>query len=113
MTREQYDKLQEFEQDLRYALRMNFMSIGNGRFKELMNIYKEMYGVGLTLRQSSCSTCRLNAIKRIANDYNEFQQRLAEEEKKTREEEAIDLELEEDKPKKKAGRPRKIDLDAE
>jgi len=112
MTKEQYDKLQEFEQELRYAYRMNFMSMGNGRFKELMTIYKELYGVGLNQRQSSCSTCRLNAIKRIAGDFYAFQQQLAEEEKKQREIEELKAK-EEAQPKKKAGRPRKIDLDAE
>ena len=109
MKKEQYEKLQGFEQDLRYAYRTNFLSMGSGRFKDLMSIYKDLYGVGLNQRQSSCSTCRLNAVKKIAGDYFAFQQQLAEEEKIERQE-AIDLGLEEEKPKKKAGRPRKIDL---
>jgi len=54
----------------------------------------------------------LNAIKRIAGDFYAFQQQLAEEEKKQREIEELKAK-EEAQPKKKAGRPRKIDLDAE
>ena len=105
MTREQYDKLQQYEQELRYAVRMNFMSLSNGKFGEIMTIYKEMYGEMLNKSQMGCSTCRLNALKRIGNDYFGFQQELAKKEKEER--------LSETTTKKKAGRPKKIDLDAE
>ncbi len=111
MTKEQYERLEKFEAELRYAVRMNFMSMTNGKFAELTMIYKDLYGQELNKRQMGCSTCRLNALKRLGKDYFAYQQELAEKEKAER------LNVEEPKSeepkKKKAGRPRKIDLDAE
>jgi hypothetical protein len=107
MTREQYEKLQVYEQELRYAYRMNFMSMSNGKFADLLVIYKDLYGETLTKGQRGCSTCRLNVLKKIAADYFDMQEQIAKEEKKQR------IEATEAQPKKKAGRPKKIDLDAE
>lgn len=112
MTKEQYERLQKFEAELRYAVRMNFMSMTNGKFAELVMIYKDVYGQELNKRQIGCSTCRLNALKRLGKDYFAYQQELAEKEKAERLEKAEEPKVEEPK-KKKAGRPRKIDLDAE
>lgn len=112
MTKEQYERLQKFEAELRYAVRMNFMSMTNGKFAELVMIYKDLYGQELNKRQMGCSTCRLNALKRIGKDYFAYQQELAEKEKAERLEKAKESTVDEPK-KKKAGRPRKIDLDAE
>lgn len=112
MTKEQYERLQKFEAELRYAVRMNFMSMTNGKFAELVMIYKDLYGQELNKRQMGCSTCRLNALKRLGKDYFAHQQELAEKEKAERLEKAKESTVDEPK-KKKAGRPRKIDLDAE
>lgn len=116
MTKEQYERLEKFEAELRYAVRMNFMSMTNGKFAELVMIYKDVYGQELNHRQMGCSTCRLNALKRLGKDYFAYQQELAEKEKAERlnaeEPKSEEPKVEEPK-KKKAGRPRKIDLDAE
>ena len=105
MTKEQYDKLQPYEQELRYAVRMSFMSMPNSRFNELHTIYKEIYGTALNKAHINCSTCRLRALQRMGNDFYAFQQELAKEEAEKRKVE--------EQPKKKVGRPKKIDLDAE
>lgn len=110
MTQAQYEKLTAYEKELRYAVRMNFMSMTNGKFEELLVIYKELYGNTLTKGQKGCSTCRLNVLKRMGNDYFALQEKMAIEEKKKRMEEEGQAPV---VTKKKAGRPKKIDLDAE
>lgn len=101
MTKEQYEKLTQYEQELRYAVKLNFMSMPNSKFNDIMAIYNELYPA-LNPRQLACSTCRLNALKKMGADYFSYQQAIAEEQKEEREEE--------NKPKR--GRPKKIDLDA-
>lgn len=96
MTQEQFEKLKEYEQELRWAGMQNFLSMANGRFKELMALYTEIYGESLNKAQMTCSTCRLRAVKRLWTSYNEYAQQAAQEQKK-----------------KRVGRPKKINLDAE
>ena len=107
MTNEQFERLKPYEQELKWAHRQNFLSMGNGRFGELMVIYKELYNSELNKSQRACGTCRLRAVKRIATDFFDHAQNLAIAEK----EERLNEPTEEDKPKKKAGRPRKINLE--
>ena len=95
MTQEQFEKLMEYEQELRWAYRQNFLSMGSGKFGELMVIYKELYNSELSKAQKNCGTCRLNAVKRIATDYFAFQQKIATEQK-------------EERTKSKKGRPKKM-----
>lgn len=102
MKKENIEKLQPFEQKLRYAVKQNFMSMASGEFSQLMDIYEDEYGTSLTQAQRNCSTCRLNALKRLGNDYFNT---IAEQQKEERmkEEEQV-----EEKPKSKRGRPSKI-----
>ena len=119
MTQEDYERLKSYEQELKYAVRMNFMSMPQGKFNEIMAIYKDVYGTELSKAQRNCSTCRLNALKRLGNDYfahqQEYAKKLQEEAQKAEEIDVTDY-LVEPAPKKttkKAGRPKKINLDGE
>lgn len=85
--------------ELKWALRQNFLSMGNGKFSELMEIYKSLYNEELTKAQKGCGTCRLRAVKRIATDFFAYQEKLAVKEKEERLKEA---------PKPKKGRPKKM-----
>lgn len=89
--------------ELKWALRQNFLSMGNGKFSELMEIYKSLYNEELTKAQKGCGTCRLRAVKRIATDFFAYQQKLAVKEKEERLKEA-----QEEAPKPKKGRPKKM-----
>lgn len=69
MTKEQVERLQKYEQELNWALHQNFMSMTNSKFNEIMSVYNEIYETPLSRSQMNCSTCRLNAVKRLAKDY--------------------------------------------
>ena len=103
MTREEVKTLERFEQIFRWAIRSNFVHLSQSEFNEIAKYYKDILGVGMTKSQMTCNTCRLNAIKALGNAYFESRDEYIKE----------DRELEEQKPKKKAGRPRKIDIDKE
>lgn len=100
MTREQYDKLNVYEQQLRWAVRSNFVHMSALEFAKVAALYEELYGQALTQAQKNCNTCRLNALKKMGADYFAFQQELAQDDKDTRMED-----------KKKVGRKKKIDID--
>ena len=104
MTREQYEKCKEWEQQLRWAVKSNFVHMNNTDFSKVAAIYKDVFGEGLTLAQMTCNTCRLRALKRLGESYLDMQQKLAQEAKEERTQEP---------EKKKAGRPKKINIDGE
>ena len=101
MTQEQYEKCIPWEQVLRWAAKSNFVHISNGEFNQIAAIYKEVFNESLTLSQMTCNTCRLKALTRLWNEYETFQQELAQQQKQEREE----------VKKKKGGRPPKINLE--
>lgn len=104
MTQEQYEKCKEWEQQLRWAVKSNFVHMNNTDFSKVAAIYKEVFGEGLTLAQMTCNTCRLRALKRLGEDYFNYEQKLAQEAKEERTQEP---------EKKKVGRPKKINIDGE
>ena len=101
MTQEQFEKCIPWEQTFRWALNSNFVHLSNGEFNQIAAIYKEVFGEGLTASQMTCNTCRLKSLKRLGEEYFKIQQEKAKEQK----EENIA-----EKPKKKGGRPPKINV---
>lgn len=119
MTKEQYEKLVQYEQELRYAYKLSFMSMSRSKFNEIMEVYNEIWEP-LSPRQANCGTCRLKAMKKIGEAYFQFQQEMAEEAKEERMAGDKEEKQDEIKPviqpvpeKRKAGRPKKIDLNKE
>ena len=104
MTKEQYEKISEYEQQLRWAVKSNFIHMTNTEFSKLAMMYKEFYGEALTQSQMTCNTCRLRALQRLGNDYFAYQQQMADEQKEER--------LDEPQPTKtNKGRKKKIDIE--
>lgn len=91
MKKELFETLSKYEKELNYAVKLNFMHLGNGDFNTLMEVYKELYGSTLNRSQMNCSTCRLSALKKLGKDY--FNEK----------------EIRKNAEKPKRGRPRKID----
>lgn len=122
MTKEQFEKLQAFEQQLLWAIKSNFIHMSSGEFNTIAGIYADVYKVPLTRAQSSCNTCRLKALKQLGEDY--FKKKTEIEEKAKKAEEKKASEKASEKPNKTtknnkgtstskgAGRPPKIDLNA-
>lgn len=104
MTREQVEQCRKFEQAFRWA-KNNFVHMSLTEFNEVARLYKDILGVGMTKSQMNCGTCRLNALKALGGDYFATIDRLA---KEDRENEA---KKEDETPKKKGGRPKKINVE--
>ena len=104
MTKEQYEKLKKWEQQLRWAALSSFIHLNTAEFGEIANIYAEVYGESLTQSQKGCNTCRLRAMKRLYSSVQEYLQEIASEQKEERTEEV-------EETKKKPGRKKKIDID--
>ena len=87
MTKEQYEKLKEYEGVLRNAVKNDYVHISGSEFSKIAEIYNEIF-TPLRKSQMNCNTCRLTALKRLGKEYF----------------------AEEEKPKEgsKRGRPKKI-----
>lgn len=105
MTREEVQLCENYEQIFRWAIRSNFVHLTQSEFNDIAKLYKDILGVGMTKSQMTCNTCRLNAIKALGNAYFESRDEYIKEDR--------EKEMEMEKPKKKAGRPRKIDIESE
>ena len=103
MTKEQYEELSKWSQQLRWAKLSNFIHLNNSEFGEIAALYAEVYGEGLTQSQKGCNTCRLKAMKRLYDSFEAYEQELASQQKEER--------VENQEVKKKAGRKKKIDID--
>lgn len=88
MTKEAFEKLNKWEKVLHNAYHKSFIHLSASEFAEIAAIYDTLYEP-LTRAQRNCNTCRLNALKKLGEDYEKY------------------------KNKPKVGRPKKIDLDGE
>lgn len=102
MTKELVDNCKEFEQAFNWAIKSNFVRMTNTDFSRVAVLYKEATGKTLSASQMTCNTCRLNTLKTLGKEYFKWKAFYEQLEKEK-----------EDKPKKKAGRPRKINLEDE
>lgn len=89
MTQEQFEKLKPWEKVLNNAVRCDFIHLSATEFNKIAEIYEEVLGEKLTVRQRNCNTCRLNALKKLGAEFIAYRDR-------------------DQKPKRKAGRPKKI-----
>lgn len=105
MTREQFEECRKYEQEFRWAIRSNFVHMDQGTFNDVARLYKEILGVGMTKAQMTCGTCRLNALKALGKDYFDTMDVIAKQQSEQAKQET------EEAPKKKGGRPKKINVD--
>lgn len=89
MTKEQLEQLKKWDGALRNAVNLDYLRLTAAEFKEVYEIYKEVFNETLKKSQLNCNTCRLNALKKLGKAYLE----------------------ELNKPKR--GRPKKINLDGD
>lgn len=108
MTKEMIEKCKKFEMHFKWAIRSNFIHMTHKDFSEVAALYKEQFGTALTKAQMTCNTCRLNALKRLGEDYFNALQDIAVEEKEERQN---NDEAPKEEKKKKGGRKPKIDID--
>ena len=103
MTSEEIKELSKWEGHFRLALKANFVRMSTSEFGEFAADYAKFFPA-LTKSQMVCNTCRLNSLKTLGTAYFRAKQELAEQQAK---------EDNNGKPaeKKKAGRPRKIQME--
>lgn len=105
MTKELYEKLKQYEDIMKYAIKMDYLRVTPDVFQQLHKLYNELTGKTLSKSQLNCNSCRLRMLKEMGKEYYAY------------EPEVIEVENEENEVKEvkkaktvKRGRPRKIDL---
>lgn len=117
---EVFKKLEKYEKQLNWAKSQNFLRLSVGEFNDIASAYHTLFNTGLNQSQMTCPTCKLNATKKVAEEYFKFKMEQA---KKAKEEQEKKEQEEEEKNKgllstlikgtttKKRGRKPKIDVD--
>lgn len=105
MTKELYEKLKQYEDIMKYAIKMDYLRVTPDVFQQLHKLYNELTGKTLSKSQLNCNSCRLRMLKEMGKEYYAYEPEVIE----------IESEVEVEKETKKAktvkrGRPRKIDL---
>ena len=102
MTRDDYERLKKWENNFHLAIKANFVRMSQREFGEFAAEYNKLVEPPLTQSQMGCNTCRLNALKRIGEEWFKWDAAVKkqEEEKKNNN----------DQPKK-TGRPKKIKME--
>lgn len=95
LTKEQYEKLEPYKQNIRNAVKNAFVHMSGADFLKVADIYADVFGIPLTKSQIGCNTCRLNALRKLGELYVEYEKK--EEDK------------EETAKKKKATRTKKLE----
>ena len=105
MTREQVEKCSKYEREFTWAVRSNFIHMSATEFNEIAALFREIMGRSLTRNEMTCNTCRLKAMKELGNDYFNSRDAFIKEDRDN------ENEAKEESPKKKGGRPKKINVD--
>lgn len=74
MRKDIHEKLSKYESILKGAVQSGYARVMDGEMKDIAEIYKEHYGVGLTKSQMGCSHCKLKALQRIGTDYFNYKE---------------------------------------
>ena len=82
LTKEQYEKLEPYKQNIRNAVKNAFVHMSGADFLKVADIYADVFGIPLTKSQIGCNTCRLNALRKLGELYVEYEKK--EEDKKSR-----------------------------
>lgn len=69
MKKEIREALKAYEKHLNTAKYANFIRLMPNESKELCELYEKHFGKPLTKAELNCGSCKLKAIKRLADDY--------------------------------------------
>lgn len=109
MTKELYEKLKQYEDIMKYAIKMDYLRVTPDVFQQLHKLYNELTGKTLSKSQLNCNSCRLRMLKEMGKEYYAYEPEVIEVEKVENEEKEEIKEVKKVKTVKR-GRPRKIDL---
>ena len=111
-TKEQYDKLSKYEQQLLYALHCNFARLSDADALKTMNeVSMEAFNIPV---QGNCGHCLMNNLKRLAKPYFEMKEKMEKEAELKKIKAQVRAEINKEnksttngKDKKNSGKPRK------
>ena len=69
LTKELYEELKPYEKDITNAYKNSFVHVSGDIFAKIHEIYKKVFGEGLTKSQMGCNSCRLNALRKLGELY--------------------------------------------
>lgn len=72
LTKAEYEKLKPYEKHILAAYKQSFVHVSGDEFNKIAEIYKEVFGEGLTKSQMGCNTCRLNALRKLGELYDKY-----------------------------------------
>lgn len=72
LTKAEYEKLKPYEKHILAAYKQSFVHVSGDEFDKIAEIYKEVFGEGLTKSQMGCNTCRLNALRKLGAAYDGY-----------------------------------------
>lgn len=72
LTKKQYDALTPYKDQLRAAYKNSYVHMGGNEFLKVAEIYKEVFENPLTKGQMGCNTCRLNALRKLGELYENY-----------------------------------------
>lgn len=75
MNKTIYEQLLKYKENLTSA-KKGYVRMSRGEFNDVARIYKDLYGTGLTLSQMNCGHCKLNALKRLAGDFEAYERAM-------------------------------------
>ena len=105
MNEEIFKQCEEWEKVFHNALKINFLRITMDEWNKIALLYEQHFNKKIRPNERGCNNCRLRIVKEMGRAYlseKEVREEKAKKEKETAEQE---------KPQKKIGRPRKINLD--
>lgn len=91
LTKQQFEALKPYEKELKAAYKNSYLHMGGNEFLKVAEIYKEVFENPLTKGQMGCNTCRLNALRKLGELYENYTE---EQEKKKAEKKARAKKLE-------------------
>lgn len=91
LTKKQYEALTPYKDQLRAAYKNSYVHMSGTDFLKVAEIYKEVFENPLTKGQMGCNTCRLNALRKLGELYENYTE---EQEKKKAEKKARAKKLE-------------------
>ena len=84
LTKEEYESLKPYEKNLKAAYKHSYVHMTGEDFSKVAVLYAEIMGEALTKSQMGCNTCRLNALRKLGELYDNYEKKLEAKETKKR-----------------------------
>lgn len=81
LTKEQHEQLKPYEKQITAAYKNSFLHMSGTDFIKVAEIYKDVYSQELKKSQMGCNTCRLNALRKLGQLYEEYEKGVQEKKK--------------------------------